>query len=54
MVNTYQEMVDPHDRAYSDLVRYAEGVTRAVGIKYGMAHVELKATFDEKRKRWIE
>lgn len=54
MVNTYQEMVDPHDRAYSDLVRYAEGVARAVGIKYGMAHVELKATFDEKRKRWIE
>jgi hypothetical protein len=54
MVNTYQEMVDPHDRAYSDLVRYAEGVTRAVGIKYGMAHVELKATFDEKRKKWID
>ena len=54
MVNTYQEMVDPHDRKYSSLVKYAEGVCRAVGIKYGMAHVELKAHLDEKRNRWVE
>jgi hypothetical protein len=25
-----------------------------VGIKYGMAHIELKAEFDEKRGRWID
>ena len=54
MVNTFQEMVDPHDRKYSFLVKYAEGVCRAVGIKYGMAHVELKSHFDEKRNRWVE
>jgi len=53
MVNTYQEMVDPQSRAYGELVRYAEGVCRAVGIKYGMAHVEIKAEFDEKRNKWI-
>jgi hypothetical protein len=47
-------MVDPHNRAYSALVQYAEGVCRAVGIKYGMAHVELKASFDEKRQKWVE
>lgn len=47
-------MVDPHDRVYSELARYAEGVCRAVGIKYGMAHVELKAKYDDKRKKWIE
>ena len=54
MVNTFQEMVDPQSRAYTELVRYAEGVCRAVGIKYGMAHVEIKAEFDEKRKKWIK
>lgn len=53
MVNTFQEMVDPQLKAYAELVRYAEGVCRAVGIKYGMAHVEVKADFDEKRNKWI-
>jgi len=53
MVNTFQEMVDPQSRAYAELVRYAEGVCRAVGIKYGMAHVEIKAEFDERRNKWI-
>ena len=53
MVNTFQEMVDPQSRAYAELVRYAEGVCRAVGIKYGMAHVEIKADFDEKRNKWV-
>ena len=53
MVNTFQEMVDPQSRVYSELVRYAEGVCRAVGIKYGMAHVEIKAEYDEKRNKWI-
>ena len=52
MVNTYQEMVDPHNKAYTELVRYAEGVCRAVGIKYGFAHVELKSEFDVKRNKW--
>lgn len=52
MVNTYQEMVDPHDRAYASLVQYAEGVCRAVGIKYGMAHVELKSVFNPTTGRW--
>lgn len=54
MVNTFQEMVDPQLKAYAELVRYAEGVCRAVGIKYGMAHVEVKADFDEKRNKWIK
>jgi len=54
MVNTFQEMVDPHDPKYAYLVQYAEGVCRAVGIKYGMSHCELKAKYDEKRKKWIE
>eukprot|EP00574_Skeletonema_japonicum_P001223 CAMPEP_0201738770 /NCGR_PEP_ID=MMETSP0593-20130828/45426_1 /ASSEMBLY_ACC=CAM_ASM_000672 /TAXON_ID=267983 /ORGANISM="Skeletonema japonicum, Strain CCMP2506" /LENGTH=568 /DNA_ID=CAMNT_0048232997 /DNA_START=86 /DNA_END=1792 /DNA_ORIENTATION=+ len=53
MVNTFQEMVDPQSKAYTELVRYAEGVCRAVGIKYGMAHVEIKAEFDKKRNKWI-
>eukprot|EP00536_Pseudo-nitzschia_multiseries_P004668 jgi/Psemu1/253808/estExt_Genewise1Plus.C_790038 len=54
MVNTTQEMVDPHDRAYASLVKYAEGVCRAVGIKYGMAHCELKTKWDEKKKAWVD
>jgi len=54
MVNTFQEMVDPHDKKFASLVQYAEGVCRAVGIKYGMGHCELKAKFDEKRNRWVE
>mmetsp|Transcript_12764 Transcript_12764/g.26878 ORF Transcript_12764/g.26878 Transcript_12764/m.26878 type:complete len:570 (-) Transcript_12764:202-1911(-) len=53
MVNTWQSMVDPHDKAYASLVRYAEGVCRAVGIKYGMAHIEIKAEYDSKLGRWI-
>jgi len=54
MVNTIQEMVDPHDKKYADLVRYAEGVCRAVGIKYGIGHCELKAKWDEKRNKWVD
>lgn len=54
MVNTYQEMVDPHDKAYAALITYAEGVCRAVGIKYGMGHCEIKAKWDEKRKVWVD
>lgn len=53
MVNTTQEMVDPHSKVFSELVRYAEGVCRAVGIKYGMAHVEVKADYDAKRNKWV-
>lgn len=54
MVNTYQEMLDPHDKRYALLVQYAEGVARAVGIKYGVGHCELKAKWDEKRNRWVD
>ena len=54
MINTIQEMVDPHDHKYSLLVKYAEGVARAVGIKYGMGHCELKAKFDKKRNKWVD
>mmetsp|Transcript_53489 Transcript_53489/g.113601 ORF Transcript_53489/g.113601 Transcript_53489/m.113601 type:complete len:571 (+) Transcript_53489:188-1900(+) len=54
MVNTYQEMVDCHDKKYAQLVQYAEGVCRAVGIKYGMGHCELKAEWNEKRNRWVD
>ncbi|KAL7524579.1 hypothetical protein ACHAWF_002667 [Thalassiosira exigua] len=39
---------------YKELVVYAEGVCRAVGIKYGVGHCELKAKFDEKRNRWVD
>lgn len=46
-------MVNPHDKKYIALVKYAEGVCRAVGIRYGMAHCEIKATFDEKLGRWV-
>jgi len=54
MINTYQEMLDPHDRAYASLVRYAEGVARAVGVKYGVAHCEIKAKYDTKSGRWVD
>lgn len=54
MVNTTQEMLDPHDPQFKFLVKYAEGVCRAVGIKYGIGHLELKAKYDEKRNRWVE
>mmetsp|Transcript_2769 Transcript_2769/g.5039 ORF Transcript_2769/g.5039 Transcript_2769/m.5039 type:complete len:555 (+) Transcript_2769:141-1805(+) len=54
MVNTYQELVDCHEKKYASLVKYAEGVCRAVGIKYGMAHCELKAKYDEKTKKWVD
>lgn len=54
MVNTYQEMMDSNDKAYASLVKYAEGVCRAVGIKYGMAHCELKVKFDERKKAWVD
>lgn len=54
MVNTIQEMVDPHDKKFASLVQYAEGVCRAVGIKYGMGHCELKARYDEKRNKWVD
>ena len=47
-------MVNPHDKKYISLVKYAEGVARSVGIKYGMAHIEVKAQFDEKRGRWVD
>lgn len=54
MVNTIQEMVNPHDKKYASLVQYAEGVCRAVKIKYGMGHCELKAKWDEKRNKWVD
>ena len=54
MINTYQEMLDPHDRAYASLVRYAEGVARAVGVKYGVAHCEIKAKYDTTSGRWVD
>jgi hypothetical protein len=46
-------MVNPHDKKYASLVKYAEGVCRGVGIRYGMAHCEIKAPFDEKLGRWV-
>uniref|UniRef100_A0A7S4RCM3 ATP-grasp domain-containing protein n=2 Tax=Ditylum brightwellii TaxID=49249 RepID=A0A7S4RCM3_9STRA len=54
MVNTWQTMVDPHSDTYAALVRYAEGVCRAVGIKYGFAHVELMSRYDEKKNKFVE
>ncbi len=54
MVNTFQEMMDPTDKKVEALVKYAEGVCRAVGIKYGVGHCEIKATFDEKKNKWVE
>jgi len=54
MVNTFQEMVDPTDKKYASLITYAEGVCRAVGIKYGVGHCELKAKYDAERNKWVE
>jgi len=54
MVNTWQSMCDPHSKTYSNLVRYAEGIARAVGIKFGMAHVELKSVFNKERGKYME
>ena len=45
--------MNPHDKKYASLVKYAEGVCRAVGIRYGMAHIEVKASFDETLGRWV-
>eukprot|EP00565_Helicotheca_tamesis_P004412 CAMPEP_0185723424 /NCGR_PEP_ID=MMETSP1171-20130828/273_1 /TAXON_ID=374046 /ORGANISM="Helicotheca tamensis, Strain CCMP826" /LENGTH=527 /DNA_ID=CAMNT_0028391123 /DNA_START=111 /DNA_END=1694 /DNA_ORIENTATION=+ len=53
-VNKWQTMVDPEDKMYHLIVRYAEGVTRAVGIKHGLAHVELMTTFDEKTEKYVD
>jgi len=53
-INRWQDMVDPHSPTYASLVRYAEGVCRAVGIKYGMAHVEVKARYDAEKKRYVD
>ena len=52
-VNIWQKMDDPHSPVYAALVQYGEGICRAVGIKYGMAHVELKAKYDTERGRYI-
>jgi hypothetical protein len=54
MVNTFQEMVDPTDKKFASIVKYAEGVCRAVGIKYGVGHCEIKATFDESKDKYVE
>jgi len=54
MINTMQGMCDPHSPKYSNLVRYAEGITRAVGIKYGLAHVEVKAIYNEEKKKYMD
>eukprot|EP00547_Thalassionema_nitzschioides_P013257 CAMPEP_0194263056 /NCGR_PEP_ID=MMETSP0158-20130606/46860_1 /TAXON_ID=33649 /ORGANISM="Thalassionema nitzschioides, Strain L26-B" /LENGTH=484 /DNA_ID=CAMNT_0039003225 /DNA_START=203 /DNA_END=1654 /DNA_ORIENTATION=+ len=54
MVNTWQTLVNCHDPKHSVLVRYAEGICRAVGIKYGLGHVELIATFSEEKKRYVD
>ena len=54
MVNTFQEMMDPTDKKVEALVKYAEGVCRAVGIKYGVGHCEIKAKFDESKNKWVE
>ena len=39
MVNTYQEMIDPHDRAYSALVQYAE-VSKSTHLKHSCVSVD--------------
>jgi hypothetical protein len=54
MVNTFQEMVDPTDKKFASIVKYAEGVCRAVGIKYGVGHCEIKATYDESKDKYVE
>mmetsp|Transcript_19005 Transcript_19005/g.28922 ORF Transcript_19005/g.28922 Transcript_19005/m.28922 type:complete len:549 (-) Transcript_19005:143-1789(-) len=54
MVNTWQTLVNCHDPKHAVLVRYAEGICRAVGIKYGFGHVELMATYSEEKKRYMD
>lgn len=39
---------------FTSTLSFSQGVCRAVGIKYGMAHVEVKAQLDEAKKKWIE
>jgi D-alanine-D-alanine ligase-like ATP-grasp enzyme len=39
------DMMSPADPAIASVVSYAAAVARAVGVEYGAAHVELKATF---------
>ena len=46
-------MDDSHSPVYAALVRYGEGIFCAVGIKYGMSHVEPKAKYDTERGRYI-
>lgn len=54
MINTWQTLVDCHSPKYANLVRYAEGICRAVGIKHGVGHVELMCTYNEEKKRYVD
>jgi ATP-grasp domain len=38
------DICNPHDPALAEVVMYATNVAQAVGVEYGAAHVELKAT----------
>ena len=53
-VNTHQTMVDPNDPKYANMIHYAQGICRAVGIHYGLAHVELKARYCEHSKAYVD
>ena len=41
------EMCIPSDPKLAQIIAYAKGVTKAVGVQYGAAHVEVKANYDK-------
>ena len=42
-------MIDPNDYKLCETIAYAKKVAKAVGIMYGMGHIELKATYCRER-----
>ena len=43
------DIMDPNDSSLCNVIKYAKGVAEAVGICYGMGHVELKATYSSEQ-----
>jgi len=47
------DMMDPGEKKLEKVVAYAKQVAAAVGILYGAAHLELKASYCEEKKQYI-
>ena len=50
--NRWEKMVDTRSPAYASLVQCGENICRAVGIKYGISHLDLKSRYDSKKGRY--